>query len=59
MSVSASAEASGQSGPRAPDLLYSETEQDLRESLRALLKSRCRPEDVLGRLRVRGRRRAR
>ncbi len=35
---------------RAPDLLYSETEQDLRESLRALLKSRCRPEDVLGRI---------
>jgi alkylation response protein AidB-like acyl-CoA dehydrogenase len=50
MSVSASAEASGQSGPRAPDLLYSETEHDLRESLRALLKSRCRPEDLLGRI---------
>jgi alkylation response protein AidB-like acyl-CoA dehydrogenase len=50
MSISASAEASGQSGLRALDLLYSETEQDLRESLRALLKSRCRPEDVLRRI---------
>ena len=50
MSISASAEGAGQSGPRAPDLLYSETEQDLRDSLRALLKSRCRPEDVLARI---------
>jgi len=34
---------------RAPDLLYSETETDLRDSVRSLLAARARPEDVLPR----------
>src|ERR1700753_2431591 len=34
---------------RVPDLLYSETETDLRDSVRSLLAARCRPEDVLPR----------
>jgi alkylation response protein AidB-like acyl-CoA dehydrogenase len=34
---------------RAPDLLYSETETELRDSVRALLAARARPEDVLPR----------
>jgi alkylation response protein AidB-like acyl-CoA dehydrogenase len=32
---------------RAPDLLYSDTENELRDSVRALLAARGRPEDVL------------
>ena len=34
---------------RVPDLLYSETETELRDSVRSLLAARCRPEDVLPR----------
>ncbi|HEY2520764.1 MAG TPA: acyl-CoA dehydrogenase family protein [Streptosporangiaceae bacterium] len=34
---------------RAPDLLYSETETELRDSVRALLAARAQPEDVLPR----------
>jgi alkylation response protein AidB-like acyl-CoA dehydrogenase len=34
---------------RAPDLLYSETETELRDSVRALLAARAKPEDVLAR----------
>ena len=46
----AEAEAAGRPGQRTPDLLYSEAERDLAGSLRSLLGSRCRPEDLLGRL---------
>jgi alkylation response protein AidB-like acyl-CoA dehydrogenase len=46
----AEAEAAGKPAERAPDLLYSEAERDLAGSLRSLLGSRCRPEDLLGRL---------
>ena len=46
----AEAEAAGKPGQRTPDLLYSEAERDLAGSLRSLLGSRCRPEDLLGRL---------
>ena len=46
----AEAEAAGRPGRRTPDLLYSEAERDLAGSLRSLLGSRCRPEDLLGRL---------
>ena len=34
---------------RTPDLLYSETETELRDSVRSLLARRCKPEDVLAR----------
>ncbi len=34
---------------RAPDLLYSETETELRDSVRSLLAARAKPEDVLPR----------
>ena len=46
----AEAEAAGKPGQRTPQLLYSEAERDLAGSLRSLLGSRCRPEDLLGRL---------
>ncbi len=46
----AAAEAEEQAAAdRAPDLLYSETENELRDSVRALLAARARPEDVLPR----------
>jgi len=50
MSAAAEAEAAGMAGPRTPDLLYSEAERALAESLRSLLTARCRPEDQLARL---------
>ena len=34
---------------RTPDLLYTETETELRDSVRSLLAARCKPEDVLPR----------
>jgi len=34
---------------RTPDLLYTETETELRDSVRSLLARRCKPEDVLPR----------
>ncbi len=43
MSAAAQAEAAGMAGPRTPDLLYSEAERALAESLRSLLTARCRP----------------
>jgi len=46
----AEAEAAGKPGQHTPDLLYSDTERDLAGSLRSLLDSRCRPEDLRGRL---------
>ena len=46
----AEAAAADKPGQRAPDLLYSDTERDLADSLRSLLAARCRPEDVLARL---------
>jgi alkylation response protein AidB-like acyl-CoA dehydrogenase len=46
----AAAEAEEQAAAdRAPDLLYSETENELRDSVRSLLGARARPEDVLPR----------
>ena len=46
----AEAQAAEKPGQRAPDLLYSETERDLSDSLRSLLAARCRPDDLLARL---------
>ena len=49
MSAPARAAAADEVG-RPHDLLYSDTEQDLRDSLRSLLASRSRPEDILARM---------
>ena len=37
------------SQPEMPGLLYSEAENDLRQTVRALFAERCQPADVLGR----------
>jgi len=46
----AEAEATDQPGQRVPNLLYSETERDLADSLRSLLTERCGPEGLLARV---------
>ena len=51
MTASPDVEAAEQAAAdRAPDLLYSETETELRDSVRSLLAARARPEDVLARV---------
>jgi alkylation response protein AidB-like acyl-CoA dehydrogenase len=50
MSAPARPAAADEAGHRIHDLLYTDTERDLRDSLRSLLATRSRPEDILSRM---------